>query len=615
MTTIVNAYSGNESVANSLKSIADSMFGDQSHRELYRQEALKYKRENEAADAIPGLYQSGDYRGVNAQILRHSPTASNLGGVNLAGAGLDAKGNYNDPRLATAALGAGHSAEGTMPGLGMTIGGQNQRNAATIAGNLAHLAATPHDIEDENGNIVTTRTDQSYGRPAAANVTQRREAERNNARLASEERRASEATRRTAETQTAIAKRQDEQRQWEDQHTLVDIVSPDGAYTLKVPKSDVPAYQAKGYHGGMSMDQRKSELVRQQLQPGAPPGFSNPLSVGGQPQNLTGDIIPPGGTRGSAPAAPEAPADFNERHSGNAPPGYMHPLVQEALGYPRGATSYQHLQSGAIGQSYDGGVTIGGHPAGAGWVQITPQEAITGTRENNDIAQAHKPLPVPPGQYSQAARDAEKTSNLGSMIQHDWNAVTGAIGGGEVGADTNRARESLAQKAAFAREVLLSTPGRATNQAQHWANDLIPQPGWSGMTEFNATTAKNKVVSLTQQLRRVYDMEATEAQDRNTDPKLRRDLLAHMVKLRRTIEQYEEPVQGAAPAPQSEAEQAQQAREAAAARQRGARSPGPAQQPAAAAQTAPQPPMAGARQAPDGHWYVEQGGKFFRVEP
>lgn len=31
--------------------------------------------------------------------------------------------------------------------------------------------------------------------------------------------------------------------------------------------------------------------------------------------------------------------------------------------------------------------------------------------------------------------------------------------------------------------------------------------------------------------------------------------------------------------------------------------------------SAPQPPVSGARQAPDGNWYIEKGGKFFRVEP
>src|SRR5215471_18353836 len=128
MPAIVNAYAANNGIADAMRSLADSLFGDQAKQALIRENVAKTRLEeerlrdqNESANAIPGLFQSRDYRGTIGQILRHTPTAGNIGGVALTGAGLDANGNVNDPRLATAALGAGHSIEGTVPGQNATI--------------------------------------------------------------------------------------------------------------------------------------------------------------------------------------------------------------------------------------------------------------------------------------------------------------------------------------------------------------------------------------------------------------------------------------------------------------------------------------------------------------
>jgi hypothetical protein len=453
--------------------------------------------------------------------------------VGLAGAGLDANGNVADPRLATAAIGAGHPAEGTFPGLNITEGGRNARNTATIEG----------------------------------------ENTRNTATLAERAASAHEATVRAAATQEAIAKRQAETERYKHDNTPYAGYDAEGrpapvtSQSRAVQGAVYPAItegQAKG-----AVINRALTPPRQPMQPGAPEGFVNPLNLNGQPQNLTGDIIPPGGTNaqpsapagqsfenrfgaayGNPPVAPAAP-------SGAPPPGYVHPLVQEALGFPKGAASYQHLQSGAIGQSYDGGVTINGHPAGSGWVAITPQEAISGTRELNDIQQAGRPLPPRPGAYPQTAIDAAKTSGLGSAIQHEANSTWGMLGGGEVGAGTNRARENLENNAATVRSIMLATPGHASNQVQRWANELVPQPGFLGVTGANPVEQKNKMMSFIGHMRDIYDLEAAEAQDRNTEPALRRQLLGHMSQLKRAIEMYEAPTRDAgSTAPQAPAPQA-----------------------------------------------------------
>src|SRR5215471_14318106 len=203
MPAIVNAYAANNGIADAMRSLADSLFGDQAKQALIRENVAKTRLEeerlrdqNESANAIPGLFQSRDYRGTIGQILRHTPTAGNIGGVALTGAGLDANGNVNDPRLATAALGAGHSIEGTVPG-------QN----ATIA---------------ERINIARMQAER-------AAETQRAIAERN------------------AATQEAIAARQREadERRYNNTPTTIYPTGPTGRVTPKI----VPQSQSFGQPG------------------------------------------------------------------------------------------------------------------------------------------------------------------------------------------------------------------------------------------------------------------------------------------------------------------------------------------------------------------------------
>ncbi len=178
------------------------MFGDEAKNSLIREQRAKIQRENDAANLLPGLYQGGNLHALGGQILRANPSATNLGNVNLARTALDAGENYNDPRLATAALGAGHSFEGTVPGLGVLEGGRNSRNAATISGeNL------------RNEKTIAGQLQRAQMEAEKTAETQRAIAERN------------------AATQEAIAARQRDLDERKNQNTPY-VVYPNGRPTV-----------------------------------------------------------------------------------------------------------------------------------------------------------------------------------------------------------------------------------------------------------------------------------------------------------------------------------------------------------------------------------------------
>jgi hypothetical protein len=231
MPVIVNGYAGNEKISDAMRSLADSLFGDEAKQALIRENVAKTRLEeerlraqNENAQRAGDLYQAGDYRGANAAIIRHTPTASNLGSINLAGAGLDANGNFNDPRLTTAALGAGHSFEGTVPG-------QN----ATIA---------------ERIGIAKMQADR-------AAATQQAIAERN------------------AATQDAIARRQQEADERKNQNTPITVyrTGPTGQVMPTIVRQSV-AYGQPGKP--LSKDEVTGLYLSGALDPRTSPSFNTP---------------------------------------------------------------------------------------------------------------------------------------------------------------------------------------------------------------------------------------------------------------------------------------------------------------------------------------------------
>lgn len=511
MPKIINAYSdASGSIGDSLKSLGESMFGNGAQNEVHRQTAVGKRRENDNVPLMAEAVRSGDRNALAYYGVMANKSGADAANYNLLSTTNHA-GSVDDNRVNLAQIGAGHS-------IGTTAVGQGREHAVRqaiqkIASDRAaatQLAIaereqqsrddqynrTPEKVE-EGGAIVLRPRSQAMGMRSGDNVNL--------------------ANARTLNDQTT--QRTMDAARYNHDNTPTTVYNPDGTSRIVSQAQAVTG----GYNGPpKSLDQVKAGIVQQAVQPPAQDA-----------------AIPPGQT------APEQ----------SAPAGYIHPLVQETLGYGKGAVPYQHAQSGAVGQSYDGGRTIDGHPAGPGWVPVTSQEAIGQTRTNSQMDAARQPLPAAPTAYPQAAQDAAATSGLKSLAQSEFNKTIGFVGGPEIGANTNRARENLTGLANEARSVLLSSPGRAAVQAQKWANASIPQPGFMGMTGANADQQRNAVVTLTQQMRQVYAAEAAEAADPNTNPQDRAKLVSHMSQLKRIIGMYEQPTakpqapQPGAPAP------------------------------------------------------------------
>src|SRR5260221_9733504 len=98
MTTIVNAYSGNESIANNLRAMAEGIFGYQARQEMLRQTASKYRRENEN---VP-LYANAAAANNRPDMSRYSIMADreqHLPSTSLVTAATAANGNIAEPHL------------------------------------------------------------------------------------------------------------------------------------------------------------------------------------------------------------------------------------------------------------------------------------------------------------------------------------------------------------------------------------------------------------------------------------------------------------------------------------------------------------------------------------
>ena len=124
MPRIINAYSGNQSVADSLKSLGDSMFGNQAQRALIRENAAKVGRENVAEPAAADAFRSNDPTELGAQFIMAGRGAGDFNGYYRGRAAIAAGGNVDDPMLNTAMLANG--------GVASTPVGQGRENAAAL---------------------------------------------------------------------------------------------------------------------------------------------------------------------------------------------------------------------------------------------------------------------------------------------------------------------------------------------------------------------------------------------------------------------------------------------------------------------------------------------------
>lgn len=354
--------------------------------------------------------------------------------------------------------------------------------------------------------------------------------------------------------------------QHRDDMALVDVVSPEGR-VIKVPRSQVPNYMDQGYGGApLSRDQVIGGVLQKALagQPAAP------AATTAQPAALPG------------PAAP-AVSPFEN----------LSPDLRHAAGLSTQNVSLWDPNTRQIYQSQDGGQTVlvlGQRipVAGSGLQPVSNEQAVAQTQDNL-TRQGLQPLPAAPVQPSRAALAAANTSGLGSLVQSEANRVAGIFNLGEFHPQVNADRNYLTNVVNQTRNILAAAPGRVSVQAQKWATEPFPQPNWLGVTGINAEEQQNNVLRTVQHLRDTYEMVRQEAMDPNLPPTERQKYASYLHGLGQVIQMWEAPPPASQAAPAAPAQPAQPSGPQAA------------------------PPVEGAQQAPDGNWYVEQNGKFFKV--
>ena len=212
-------------------------------------------------------------------------------------------------------------------------------------------------------------------------------------------------------------------------------------------------------------------------------------------------------------------------------------------------------------QSQDGGQTVfvGANRvpvAGSGLQPVSFEQAVAQTQDTM-TQRSMGALPPASGQPSRAALAAEMTSGPTAPIKHEINTLAGLIGAGEAFPQTNEARNYLTNLVNTTRNTLAAAPGRVSVQAQQWAAEPFPQPGWFGMTGINAEEQKNNVYRTVSHLREVYDTVRQEASDPSLPPQERQKYAAYLHGLANTIRMWEAPANApqtaGAPAPQAPA--------------------------------------------------------------
>jgi hypothetical protein len=134
MPRIINAYAENSSLANSLKDLGESMFGDQAKNEVYRQTAFGKKRENDNIPLLADAVARGDRDAIARLGVMSNKTGQDAADFNRLGVSNHATG-VDDPRMALATMGAGGAFTSTAPGQGRALA-----NDRSIAG--GHDATT-----------------------------------------------------------------------------------------------------------------------------------------------------------------------------------------------------------------------------------------------------------------------------------------------------------------------------------------------------------------------------------------------------------------------------------------------------------------------------------------
>jgi hypothetical protein len=135
MPRLINAYSAEQGgIADALKDIGQSIWGDAAKNEQYRQharreslEADKIARESAANEEFARSLRDNDPTSMYYHGARAGLQGGNVNNYSMGRAAVAAGPNYDDPTLATRMLGAGHQMSSTAPGQGRALQAANER--------------------------------------------------------------------------------------------------------------------------------------------------------------------------------------------------------------------------------------------------------------------------------------------------------------------------------------------------------------------------------------------------------------------------------------------------------------------------------------------------------
>lgn len=168
MPTIINPYSGNQSVADSLKSLGDSMFGHQSQQALIREQALKLQRNNQAAPLEAQSFRDNNPTEMGAQAILGDRPANDYSQYYRTRAAIAANGNPDDKNLNTAMLANG-PVSATPVGQGRELANAQAVAQIPVTERAQEFKNTPTQVSGPNGLPVLVRQSDAIGQNAPLN--------------------------------------------------------------------------------------------------------------------------------------------------------------------------------------------------------------------------------------------------------------------------------------------------------------------------------------------------------------------------------------------------------------------------------------------------------------
>jgi hypothetical protein len=116
MPQFIVAPAEKSSISDPLRSIGESLFGDEAKKASYLQDAERIKRQEKNASLFAEAVRNNDRAALGYYGILAGKSASDVAAWNRMGAAAAANGNYDDPALGLAMLGAGDSMANTPEG-------------------------------------------------------------------------------------------------------------------------------------------------------------------------------------------------------------------------------------------------------------------------------------------------------------------------------------------------------------------------------------------------------------------------------------------------------------------------------------------------------------------